>query len=267
MNEKLTIRQLSDQLSSEIFGRDAERRTALVGEIFALISDTLAEGESVSLKGFGEFRPSTDNSGMVEFTPDAAFEATANAPFASYTPVELAPEYTDELLEPEPEEESAPEPEAESALEDVGSLSPIFESDSEPPVEEDMAEYSGEGAHGSCVQMDTIDCRKDSGRTNSVSLQPSESSVTPSEQEPKPMSEPKPVPAHASMPEPEPETEAEAATDSRFGSGFFWGLLTGLVIGALLFLIYVMLTADVAPADTEYVLDEETASAAFGVME
>lgn len=36
---------------------------------------------------------------------------------------------------------------------------------------------------------------------------------------------------------------------SRFGSGFFWGFLTGLLIGAIILLIYVMLTAGPSPAD------------------
>lgn len=91
---------------------------------------------------------------------------------------------------------------------------------------------------------------------------------------PEPAAEEPEEPAAAGEPE-EPtaaEPQEPSAHDvpqaSRFGNGFFWGLLTGLVIGAILFMAYVMVTTpDVPQSDIEPVLDEETASAALETME
>lgn len=47
----------------------------------------------------------------------------------------------------------------------------------------------------------------------------------------------------------DPAYQQQEPQSSRFGSGFFWGFLTGLLIGAVVLLIYVMLTAGPAPDD------------------
>ncbi|MDE5626438.1 MAG: hypothetical protein K2I58_00600, partial [Candidatus Amulumruptor sp.] len=97
--------------------------------------------------------------------------------------------------------------------------------------------------------------------------------VTPiAEQEPEPVPA-APVAEATPIAEPEPKNEyiphveaAQEAEGSRFGAGYFWGLLTGLLVGAILFMIYVLITTSSEPLST-YEIEDEAAAAAITAIE
>lgn len=229
MNDKINLRQLTDRLPADIFGDDPEQRAQAVGEIFALIAETLENGESVAVKGLGVFSLTGDKDTPVAFEPDRAFVAVANAPFDAFSPVALPDEVTDDDLAGIEEAEEAEEVESADSTGSDNSYDSYDSDDKEPePVPEP---------------------------------EPAP------EPEPEAISEPEaiPIPEPEAIPAPEPEAVQEAES-SRFGVGFFWGLLTGLLVGAILFMIYVLLTTRTEPMSA-YEIEAETADAAITAIE
>lgn len=243
MNDKINLRQLTDRLPADIFGDDPEQRAQAVGEIFALIAETLENGESVAVKGLGVFALTGDKDTPVAFEPDRAFVAVANAPFDAFSPVALPDEVTeDDLAGIEEAEETAEAESSESAENSENSDS----SDS----------YNSYDSYDSYNSYD-----KEPEPAPAPEPVPEPEPAPEPAPEPEPEPEPKPAPA----PEPEPES-VQAAESSRFGVGFFWGLLTGLLVGAILFMIYVLLTTRTEPMSA-YEIEAETADAAITAIE
>lgn len=235
MNDKINLRQLTDRLPADIFGDDPEQRAQAVGEIFALIAETLENGESVAVKGLGVFSLTGDKDTPVAFEPDRAFVAVANAPFDAFSPVALPDEVTDDDLAGIEEAEEAEEVESTESSESSDS-------------------YNSYDSYDSYNSYD-----KES--------EPEPEPEPESEPEPEAIPEPEPAlePEPEAIPEPEPEAVHEAES-SRFGVGFFWGLLTGLLVGAILFMIYVLLTTRTEPMSA-YEIEAETADAAITAIE
>lgn len=229
MNDKINLRQLTDRLPADIFGDDPEQRAQAVGEIFALIAETLENGESVAVKGLGAFSLTGDKDTPVAFEPDRAFVAVANAPFDAFSPVALPDEVTDDDLAGIEETEEAEEVESTESSDNSESYDSYDSYDS----------------------------------YNSYDKEPEP--VPEPKPAPEPEPEPEPVPEPEAIPEPEPEAVQEAES-SRFGVGFFWGLLTGLLVGAILFMIYVLLTTRTEPMSA-YEIEAETADAAITAIE
>lgn len=229
MNDKINLRQLTDRLPADIFGDDPEQRAQAVGEIFALIAETLENGESVAVKGLGAFSLTGDKDTPVAFEPDRAFVAVANAPFDAFSPVALPDEVTDDDLAGIEETEEAEE----------------VESTENSDNSESYDSYDSYDSY------------------NSYDKEPEP--VPEPKPAPEPEPEPEPVPEPEAIPEPEPEAVQEAES-SRFGVGFFWGLLTGLLVGAILFMIYVLLTTRTEPMSA-YEIEAETADAAITAIE
>lgn len=138
MNNTVTFSQLITRLA-KVAGTDTNTSRLYLRSFFALIEETLAKGEDVTIDGIGTFRRhSTDDAfapeSGISFIPDKTLADEINAPFAVFEPVELAdgvdfsgldtpsPAPAEETLtEPEPEEspEAAPEPEPTPAPEPV----------------------------------------------------------------------------------------------------------------------------------------------------
>lgn len=232
MNDKINLRQLTDRLPADIFGDDPEQRAQAVGEIFALIAETLENGESVAVKGLGAFSLTGDKDTPVAFEPDRAFVAVANAPFDAFSPVALPDEVTDDDLAGIEEAEEAEEVESTESTE-------------------------------SSDNSESYDSYDSYDSYNSYDKEPEP--VPEPKPAPEPEPEPEPVPEPEAIPEPEPEAVQEAES-SRFGVGFFWGLLTGLLVGAILFMIYVLLTTRTEPMSA-YEIEAETADAAITAIE
>ncbi len=102
--------------------------------IVEIVSDTLADGEQVKIKGFGIFSCTSD--GEIAFTPDASLAESVNAPFSAFESVTLAPEvnFEDELPEENPQEIAEVRPVPEE----------IHQEDSEDPADESESNDASE---------------------------------------------------------------------------------------------------------------------------
>ena len=108
MNAKVTMHDLVAQVAEST--RTTKRMSELfLRELFATITQSLLDGESVSVDGLGTFK--ADAAAGVTFTPAAALARVLNQPFEAFEPVELSDDLTDdmlaELLSPAPAEPSA----------------------------------------------------------------------------------------------------------------------------------------------------------------
>ncbi len=98
MKEKIAFPQLVGLVAEK--ASTTERMSELfLQELFAIVTQELAEGKSVTIKGLGTFKTTKDDSGKdVVFTPDKDLAEAVNAPFAQFVPVALCDEVTDEML-------------------------------------------------------------------------------------------------------------------------------------------------------------------------
>lgn len=118
MKEKIAFPQLVELVAQK--ANTTERMSELfLQELFAVVTQELAEGKSVTIKGLGTFKMTKGESGKdVVFSPDKDLAEAVNAPFAQFEPVELCDEVTDEMLEeidagmeqPAQNENAEPEP-------------------------------------------------------------------------------------------------------------------------------------------------------------
>lgn len=269
MKENINIRRLADVIAAKA---SADGRTVTPEEVaeflkvlFDTVGDTLLRGDSVEVDGLGAFIVDYSSQYGIELLVDRGFAQTVNEPFDSFEATELDDEITNDLLDtcndrpkPEPvadpvesivqdapvvdvEEPESPEAEVELlesvAIEEMAPASMLDENEelaSEPmeapaPAEEPEHEHEHEPQ---------------------AQPQPEHEPV----EEPAPVEEPEPQPEPESNPDPElklePESEPEPQLvpyhepskpeESKFGNGFILGLLTGLAIGAVGLLIYIL---------------------------
>lgn len=227
MNETITLPRLINLIAEGTSVEPAVARRFL-HEFFVLIETGLSEGESVKIKGVGEFMKSDDPSNPVLFKADEHLAAVANEPFAAFSAVELndgaveefdnikLPDNTPDTTEPlqpssvnesvpvkEPEPVNVPEPEPEPVAEPVPvkEHEPVNVPDPEPePVAEPVPVEEPEP-------------------------------VNAPEPEPEPVTEPEPVK------EPEPRVEKEIVYEKvyvdRESSGHSLWLVMGILIGLI----------------------------------
>ncbi len=105
MNNKITFPKLATLLADKS-GRSKRFSEDFIREFFALISETLEEGDTVKIKGFGSFRLSRVEPRMsvdvttgqpieisghtkVVFAPSKELGETINAPFEAFSPLEI----------------------------------------------------------------------------------------------------------------------------------------------------------------------------------
>ena len=128
MNTKISLSELTDQLSrkSDSTKKEAEQ---FLKEFFSLLSDTLAQGESLKINGLGQFRPiwvdartsvnvhtgepmEIPGHYKLSFTPDKSMREAVNAPFSAFVP-EVLP---DDVILDMPEESDASDDEPEDEM-------------------------------------------------------------------------------------------------------------------------------------------------------
>ena len=140
MNRKLTILDIVELVSSksDITKKEAE---AFVKEFFALASEVIASGESLTIKGVGAFEPvwveartSVDVNTKqpieipghykLSFTPDKSMRDAVNAPFAAFTTevVEVEMPKVEEVKEQETVIENTDGNNVDYSTEDVATL-------------------------------------------------------------------------------------------------------------------------------------------------
>lgn len=168
--------------------------------VVEIVSDTLADGEQMKIKGLGAFSRTSD--GEIAFTPDASLAESVNAPFSAFESVTLAPEvnFEDELPEGNPQEIAEVRPIPEET----------HQEDSEEPADESECNDASE----------TSEAPETSELT-----EPAEAAEA--AEAPETSEAPENV-GESSSPEPVVYYEEEY-------SGFSWGtLVTGILIGLIL---------------------------------
>ena len=130
MNKKITFPELIETVAT---ATETSKRTSEVflKELFAVISNSLVNGENVRIKNFGQFkltevgeRKSVNvNTGeemqipshtKVTFTPDKSLADAINMPFASFETVEISGNATEEELKMMSSADQLPEKATES---------------------------------------------------------------------------------------------------------------------------------------------------------
>ena len=98
MKETIAFPQLVELVAQK--ANTTERMSELfLQELFAVVTQELTDGKSVTIKGLGSFKVTNGESGKdVVFIPDKDLAEAVNAPFAQFEPVELCDEVTDEML-------------------------------------------------------------------------------------------------------------------------------------------------------------------------
>lgn len=98
MNTKITLPELVARLA--LTTSTTKRMSELfLRELFATISQTLIDGENVTIKDFGQFKVNQDEGGKkLVFIPSSKLLDTLNQPFEAFVPVEIGDEITEEML-------------------------------------------------------------------------------------------------------------------------------------------------------------------------
>lgn len=233
MNNKITFPELVEQVAQ--YANTSKRMSELfLKELFATISQSLIDGESVKVKGIGTFkltevsaRKSVDvNTGeeieipghkKLSFAPDKSMAEAINQPFMHFETEILDDDVTDAQLAAIDAEEKAASNEDSAAEPQEQEQPPVFvapTADDEPAQAEPVAEETENDA----------DAEADAEETPAPSSEP-EPAVEPqlSAEEPEPVEESEPLaeapapepaeeiaPAESAVQEPEPElSEAE----------------------------------------------------------
>ena len=118
MNQKIPFHQLSSRIAAAT-GISEDSAEIFVKNFFDILSDELIKGETVRIKGLGEFSLYDDGEGeekSVRFTADKDLAETLNAPFAMFEPVTLNDEVTDSMLAVDEEEPENVEPQASEII-------------------------------------------------------------------------------------------------------------------------------------------------------
>lgn len=123
MEEKITLANLAG-LIADASGMKKRDTEVFLKTLFAVVSNALAEGDSVKLRGIGSFKLQTvkprksvdvttgeeiriETHSKVVFTPDKELAQAVNAPFEMFESVELAEDLSDDMLSGVSEESSA----------------------------------------------------------------------------------------------------------------------------------------------------------------
>ncbi len=122
MNNTVNLSQLITRLS-KVTGADSNTCRRFLREFFASVTDGLANGEQISIKGIGTFllsvEPTPDGNPRILFMPDQTLAEEVNRPFSMFEAVELADGIDEADLEPEPETEPELETQASDTQEEI----------------------------------------------------------------------------------------------------------------------------------------------------
>lgn len=234
MNKKITFPELID-LVSQSNGTTKKTSESFVKEFFAAIEQALEDGETVKIRRFGVFKVSKVEArksvhvgtgeeieipehSKITFTPDKELADAVNAAFADFDTVEIDDNTPAEVIE---------------ALEDISA-------DEQLPISAPIAAITEE---------ETI-AEEPEAQSEEIT-EPAMPPEIPAELMAQDEEDEEPEAAVATvMPMTEPESQAEEPAEynyydeeeedneqkGSFGKGFFWGLITGIIVTALLLL-------------------------------
>ena len=109
--DKVTLRELAERMLASLpegSGMTVETVETFLRSYFNLISDGLQRGETVKIKGLGQFAPGVSLENPVIYVPGASLAATVNEPFAFFEPVPIDADSEQRIEESVPEPEPAP---------------------------------------------------------------------------------------------------------------------------------------------------------------
>ncbi|MBO4964657.1 MAG: HU family DNA-binding protein [Muribaculaceae bacterium] len=148
MNSKISLPELTALLALQS-GKSKKICEEFLKTFFSVITETLAEGENVKIKGIGSFKISRVEArksvnittgqefeipahNRVSFVPSKELAALVNAPFEAFDTVELSDAVTDAMLDSVTAESEEPE-----TAEDIDVVTTV-ESEPEPAVEDEI---------------------------------------------------------------------------------------------------------------------------------
>lgn len=242
MNEKIPLQLLAKRVA-EKSGADIATAQSFIKSIFANATQSLLNGDSVTLEGIGTFKISHSPENPIVFECDGELADQINAPFAIFEPVEISEEVSvDELdtvdlpVADDIEDLSDEEVKAQEIVSDID------ESSSDMEVLTD--EVSNEAV------AESIDLNENNVTENTIV----EDAVTLSEpivdvvegiiDVPEIPETETTEPEITYIPEQEEEFVEYHIPKSRFGLGYFLGIVTGLVIAALAIAAYTIYTSE-----------------------
>lgn len=97
MNRKITFPQLAEAMAQLTSGSPSTAES-FIKHLFDLVAETLAKGESVTIKGIGTFTPQDNPESPVAWSPDKELADTVNEPFAFFEAVPLGDGVTEDTL-------------------------------------------------------------------------------------------------------------------------------------------------------------------------
>ncbi len=267
MNEKIPLRTFAEKVA-ETTGRSEAEMESLIRRLFELIAEGLHEGRKVEVKGLGTFSLSDNPADPVDFYPASAWAERVNAPFAMFTPEELAPDASEsdfnEIGSIAEEESDTPD---SLPQHDQSADSTATEPVAGPAAADNLTEETKAAAHQSDAASEVAVIE-----SPEVADSPEESADdrtldTPAATEEAVLSSPEAdsfVNSQDNHDEAVETTDnyAENSTDDAtekngFGRGFIVGLIVGLAIGALGLCCYVMYfvhaSGETQPVETELV--------------
>ena len=116
MNQKIPFHQLSARIASAT-GISEDSAEIFAKNFFDILSEELIKGETVKIKGLGEFALHEEENGEkdIRFIPDKDLAETLNAPFAMFESVTLNDEVTESMLSVEQDQTEPSLPEAKNS--------------------------------------------------------------------------------------------------------------------------------------------------------
>lgn len=231
MNKKITFPELID-LVSQSNGTTKKTSESFVKEFFAAIEQALEDGETVKIRRFGVFKVSKVEArksvhvgtgeeieipehSKITFTPDKELADAVNAAFADFDTVEIDDNTPSEVIE---------------ALEDISA-------DEQLPISTPIA----------AITVEETIAEEPEAQSEEIT-EPAMPPEIPAEL--MAQDEEHEAAVATVMPMTEPESQAEEPAEynyddeeeedneqkGSFGKGFFWGLITGIIVTALLLL-------------------------------
>ncbi len=221
MNQKIPFHQLSARIASAT-GISEDSAEIFAKNFFDILSEELIKGETVKIKGLGEFALYEEENGEkdIRFTPDKDLAETLNAPFAMFEPVTLNDEVTESMLSIEKDQTEA-------------SLAIHLEEHPESP--ESKIEIDPEPAALPAVEKPTqpeeavqLPVATTSTETEVIITEPSAKIANSNLAERQPV---RPIAPKITPLEEDPEEYVSPAKGQQSEGNFWWGLIIGLIIG------------------------------------
>lgn len=269
---RISIQQLASSLPDGLVGAGEQAKLIFVKSMFEILASELASGHDVIVKGLGKFSVVDDSSDPVSFIPDDVFAGVVNAPFIGFEPEVLAPEVTDDMLSGLDTSDLELENKEVASEPDTVVVETIVEEQSEEPVAEIAEAPETESIAPELIEEPESEIEtvvEPEVPVGHVAENVVESPVPQSESAVESaLHEPVYRPETAVYPESsvdsaygEESEEEQVEPRSRFSTGFFCGLLAGLAVGAIAFLLYVIFDINKStlsePETDEYVITDD----------